>query len=281
MPNVEVIGLAATCGHGNTASNTVFIGGQGATRVAADAAGGMIIGPGSQTVWVEGYRVSLPGDAIVAHSPCPDPGSHCAATTNGGGNQSNVFAGTGFMGDGGPIIEPNLTASMGVTDLQVYASGQGHYPINQSEVEAAWVYCCENPGPAPPTGCVAPPGLIAPPPIEIPYTVTNEGNHTSQPCVVGFYSLPYNNPAVVVEGIPDGNYPEGVVLLDTENVPALEVNETFESSFTLQDSLSAGSVSMQPEYYYQVYPDIHMTTTEPYENNTVSQVTVVTVNFGC
>ena len=85
MPGLEIAGLAATCvTHTNTGSDTVFVESKGVTRVLADYAEGQIVaGGGSQTIFVESYNVSLPGDAIASHDPCdaPDP-PHCAATTN-------------------------------------------------------------------------------------------------------------------------------------------------------------------------------------------------------
>ena len=78
MPGVEIAGEAASCGGVNTGSTTVFAEGKGITRILVDTAHAMaIIGPGSSTVFVEGSKVSLPGDAIVSHGD----EKHEAATT--------------------------------------------------------------------------------------------------------------------------------------------------------------------------------------------------------
>ena len=98
MPGICVANTPAICGHPQTGSTTVFIAGNGVCRVQTDTAGGLIIGPGSQSVFVEGLKVSLPGDLITTHAPCPIPPIHCATTTNPIGNPS-VFAGTGFTSD--------------------------------------------------------------------------------------------------------------------------------------------------------------------------------------
>ena len=79
MPGVEIIGAAATCGHVNSGSTTIFAEGKGITRVGVDTAGGLINGPGSSTVYAEGYNVSLPGDGIVSHE---DPPHDAALTAN-------------------------------------------------------------------------------------------------------------------------------------------------------------------------------------------------------
>ena len=103
MAGVERQGDLASCGtHTNTGSTTVFANSKGITKVMVDSAGGgLILGPGTQSIFVEGYKVSLPGDAIVAHPPCGSPGMevHCVAFT--GSPSTDVFFGTGFAGDPG------------------------------------------------------------------------------------------------------------------------------------------------------------------------------------
>ena len=78
MPGVERQGDPATCGHPNTGSKNVFADGFGVSRVQADSAGGTILGPGSATVFVNGFNVSLPGDSIAAHGLQP----HLAPVTS-------------------------------------------------------------------------------------------------------------------------------------------------------------------------------------------------------
>jgi len=87
MPGVEREGDAATCGDPNTGSSTVFVNGQGITRIQVDVAGGLITGPGSSKVFAEGSNVSLPGDAITGHAPPP----HAAPVT--ANPSTDVFAG--------------------------------------------------------------------------------------------------------------------------------------------------------------------------------------------
>lgn len=97
----------ATCGHGQTGSEKVFIEGAGVTRVNIDTAVGLIFDGGSLSVFVEGYPVSLPGDLVQAHTPCWSPGGqpHCVATTQT--TQNRVSAGDA-AGGGGWAGQPDL-----------------------------------------------------------------------------------------------------------------------------------------------------------------------------
>lgn len=98
MPFICTTAAAATCGDGQTGSSKVFIESNGVTRVGKDNAVGLIYEGGSQSVFVEGTPVSLPGDLVAAHDPCWDPVPiHCAATTKT--TQSRVSAGDGAGAD--------------------------------------------------------------------------------------------------------------------------------------------------------------------------------------
>ena len=88
MPDICVATTPATCGHAQTGSSKVTADGKGVCRVQTDTAVGLIIGPGSQNVFVEGDKVSLPGDAITSHGLSP----HSSPVTVAG--QSKVTAGT-------------------------------------------------------------------------------------------------------------------------------------------------------------------------------------------
>ena len=88
MKPIETARLAAVCGHTQTGSSKVFANGLGVTRVGVDTAGGKIAGPGSSTVFVEGSKVSIVGDTVESHSPCPDEPIHCTPPTNKKGQPS-------------------------------------------------------------------------------------------------------------------------------------------------------------------------------------------------
>ena len=89
VTNASLTSLA-TCGDKMIGSLTVFVNDGGVTRVFLDNTdtGGMVVGPGSSYVRCEDMPISVAGDTIANHPPCPDPASHCAAFTQG---SSNVF----------------------------------------------------------------------------------------------------------------------------------------------------------------------------------------------
>tara|TARA_Y100000004_G_C8792768_1_gene359968 strand:+ start:208 stop:474 length:267 start_codon:yes stop_codon:yes gene_type:complete len=77
----------ASCGDAQTGSSRVLVQGNGACRVNTDTAGGLIVGPGSSKVKVEGDFVSIKDDAIAPHGLSP----HDAPITKT--TQDRVFAG--------------------------------------------------------------------------------------------------------------------------------------------------------------------------------------------
>lgn len=76
----------ATCGHVVTGSINVFVNGRGASRVGIDIAGGIVLGPGNFTVLVNGFPISLIGDAVAGHGD--EPHKHPIMT----GGSNNVLA---------------------------------------------------------------------------------------------------------------------------------------------------------------------------------------------
>ena len=85
MRPIETQSLTATCLHPQTGSSKVYANNLGVSRVGVDnAGGGIIMGPGSSRVYVEGSQVSLTNDRIAPHPCCGSPGCspHCAARTN-------------------------------------------------------------------------------------------------------------------------------------------------------------------------------------------------------
>ena len=153
MPDICVATTLADCdSHAQTGSSKVTADGKGVCRVETDTAVGLIIGPGSQNVFVEGDKVSLPGDAITTHGKSP----HSSPVTVAG--QSKVTAGTGFAGDAestGDAPKPDLeTESYTASISLLHCSGQGHYP--PTNMQAAINFCYTGTGTPPP----APPSSI-------------------------------------------------------------------------------------------------------------------------
>ena len=61
----------------------------GVSLVNVHSAGGTITGQLQARVYVEGSPMSVVGDSVASHAPCPVPASHCAATMAAG--SSRVF----------------------------------------------------------------------------------------------------------------------------------------------------------------------------------------------
>ena len=194
MPGVEKQGDAASCGsHQNTGSPTVFIEKKGMTRVDIDTAGGLIIGPGAQTVFLEGYNASLENDAIVTHGKSP----HNAAKTTSTG--PTVFAETGFLGDPGEGDVPKSDLN-----TSVFAA-PGPYMTNFLNCPTSYWYMGDVP---------------------ISYTITNTGNGPTGSFNIGLwevspddvgvpYILPRNS-----DGVIDGVYPILLAENSINSIPA-------------------------------------------------------------
>ena len=293
MPGVERQGDAANCGDENTGSDTVFANEHGITRIGPDNAGGKILGPGTQSVFVENWRVSLPGDAIVAHGK----NKHGGAVT---ANQSaDVFADTGFMDPYG--VGEVETPDLEVVDLYItyngvkysalqggsnfYTSGLDHYPpLNTTEYNLAYSHCNPYGGigePPPP-----PPG----PPLAsylhgITYTIKNTGTQGTPPFKVGGWKLPtnYNGAAqtlVLYAGITESYWENlNIKLISESQVGALKPGETFTDSFVSYSPENLLKVS-EGHYWFAIFADTYGEVLEPHENNGFKAIKL-TMNIGC
>ena len=85
MGGVTNTNIPALCGHTPTGSLTTTVAGGGVSRIQIDnlVGTGTILGPGSDYVYCDDFRVSIAGDSVAAHAPCPIPGDHCATLTIG------------------------------------------------------------------------------------------------------------------------------------------------------------------------------------------------------
>jgi len=267
----------ATCGDGQTGSSKVTIEGNGVTRVMADTAVGLIIGPGSQSVFVEGAEVSLPGDAVSTHPPCGSPGQsiHCAATTKAA--QSRVSASTGFAaqsGDPGDAPSPDLVMMSFDASLdQIHCSSVGHYPPSKSEMQAAMDYCYDGTG--------IPPAAPPPPPtVTYSYTVKNSGIDTAQPFVVGFWRFLTTAPEEAIITADSLFYYPDAELVAEQSVGSLSPGQSYSNTFQYPDLYyPSQQFPMINTYTFAVYPDIYNTTTEPDENNSIATITHLVDNF--
>jgi hypothetical protein len=251
MAGVEREGDAATCGDPNTGSTTVRANGRGVTRVNVDTALGLIIGPGSQTVFVEGYNVSLPGDSILPHPCCGAPGcgAHCAATTTS--ESSNVFAGEGFPTE--TITTTNqggATEDIVVTQVaDVLISTFTLTPDSMPTLEVGGVDS-ELTGPVAFTVGA--------------YTIRNIGNSATGPFTVGLFEIPeeagegtyYLTDPQGVAGVP------GAVKVDEQTIE-IGPYGSYSGEFTIDISLRA-----EGTYYFAIFADIYIDLLEPNEDNT-------------
>lgn len=258
-------GVAASCeGHQQTGSSRVTLEGKGACRVETDSAGGLIIGPGSQNIFIEGMKASLVGDVITAHGRSP----HSVVRTRA--DQTRVTGGSGFRGDQnstGFAPKPNLeVTNFEVSVETLYCSGQGVYPpINRA---AAFNYC--QPLNSTGTGEVG-----DPPPVRYSYAVKNVGSDTAQPFTIGFWRFAGEVPSRSVVTINSVSFYPGVTLEGEERVVnGLEPGETFSGEFIFN---SPYYVSEGP-YHFGIYADILSETTEPAEDNADFVITVPVSN---
>lgn len=257
MPKIETATLLATCGDPQTGSTTVIADGFGVSRVGIDfaGAGGTIAGPGSLAVFVEGASVSLPGDIVIPHAPCPLPPIHCAALVNPAGTPT-VWAGTGFAGESGED-----DGGVEVADLVVTS-----YSVSPTSLVA------DTPPAPTPIFSVATDVVFS-------YTIENTGLGDAGQFTVGLWKTPDLNdePALLN---PQGPYLLtragadliGADLIDEQEVEGLEAGETYTGSFTHKADPEWSNL-LQPTWF-AIFPDIDATVFEINEANWVESVEI-------
>lgn len=254
MPGVETEQLIATCGHSQTGSPTVFADSLGISRVGLDTAIGTIQGPGSQTVFIENLNLSLPGDVIAPHPPCPIVGIHCAALTNPAGSPT-VFAATGFSAGGGGQPGGQAAGDLKTTFFQVAPTS---IPADMPPSAPIWST------------------LI---PVVFAYAIKNEGDAAVGDFTIGLWKTPdLNDDPTMLNPIGpflltrEGAMQIGATLIDTQIVQGLEVGETYTGAFTHQAD-DEWSNLLQPTWF-AVYPDIDAVVGEIDEANWVDSISV-------
>ena len=266
MPKPSNATAPATCGHSQTGSSKVFFEGMGASRVEVDTAAGLIIGPGSQNVFIEGKKLSLEGDAVAGHGKPP----HSAPVTTSTLTKVNV--GTGFAGDQqstGDAPKPDLTlesftSNYGLGTVTVFASGTGIYP--PTNMKSADVHCngySEIAFTPPP-----------PPNITYSYSVKNNGNDTSQPFTVGFWRFlnTQDAPDQAVLTVQAAKLYPDATLVGAQEVGSLAPGQTVQGQFVFPETYTT------KKYVFGVYPDIYQTVTEPNEQNSAPTITIIVSN---
>jgi len=272
MPKVERAGDGATCPHSNTGSSDVFANSAGITRVQEDRAGGLIIGGGSQSVFVNGKRVSLPQDTILPHHCCPSDGcsSHCNAKTKAG-EDCTVFAGTGYpttstTGPGGdPAYEDSPELELGSFSLDpnsVSANAGGNDLVPGTPGYVAHTYLSGT--------------------VQVNYTVQNNSLVAAPSFEVGLWEIdkslaPYA-PIVLIPG-EQYFYTPTPILVATGLVGGISPLGSTMLSFTLENydpNYWMIGTPLIPSHYYCLYLDLGMVIDEPNENN-ASEVATLTI----
>ena len=256
MPGVETAQLPATCGHTQTGSSKVFANLLGVSRIGIDTAAGTILGPGSQTVFVEGIKVSLPGDVVLSHAPCPVPAIHCAATTNPGGSP-DVIVGTGFISGGGGGSHGDVAAG----DLKITS-----FMALPSKLVA------DTPAAAPIFSVLIP--------VTFAYSITNLGDAPIPAFTIGFWKTPnqIDNPEMINPAGPFlltrvNGKSIGATLLDEKLIPGLAAGETYIGSFTHKADPQWSK--LLPSTWFAVFPDIDNEIAEIDEKNWVASTEIV------
>ena len=268
MPLVSHKNSLASCGHAQTGSSKVFVQGNGISRVEVDSAGGLIIGPGSQNVFVEGTKVSLAGDTIASHGKSPHSNARTRAT------QQRVFVGTGFAGDipstgDAPrpdIITTEFTTNYGNGIVELYCSGQGIYP--PTNMQAAFSNCAI-------AGSIYT-NRPSPDNVIYSYEIKNTGINTSQPQTVGFWRFINTNDApdqAILTVQAAEIYPDAQ-LVATQDVPSLLPGQAFSGTFVFPEVYR----SDVGDYVFGIYPDIYQTVTEPNEENSIATIRLIVSN---
>jgi len=266
MPLVTTGTTPASCGHPQTGSTRVFIQGKGVSRVDVDSAGGLIVGPGSQNVFIENKKVSFQGDAITGHGESP----HGSPRTVAG--QEVVNVGTGFRGDTdstGEAPRADIIVTLFEADkTELHCSGQNIYPPTNM-VAANWECHPDFSGvfntPPPPT-------------VNYSYTVKNVGQDVSQAFTIGFYrfndlgNIP--NQVVIVQAA-EPFFP-GSELITTQQSPSLLPGQTFSGVFQFPEHYA----TTPGLYVFGLSPDLYQEVTEVDEANTVTTIRV-TVDNDC
>ena len=248
MPGVETADLAATCTHTQTGSSEVFANGKGISRINKDTAAGIILGPVSQTVFVEGIKVSLPGDVILPHAPCGSPGEtpHCAATTNPGGSP-DVIVGTGFSSGGGGGSHGDIPA--------------GDLKITSFMAAPSNLLADTPPPPATPLESTLTEVVFS-------YIVLNTGDGAVGSFTLGLWKTPFSGTFLLTQ---DGAEKIGATQIDTKVIPSLGAGETYTGSFTHK---ADGDWIKGSTTWFAVFPDIYNEIGEIDERNWVASLAI-------
>tara|TARA_R110002020_G_scaffold6364_2_gene26938 strand:+ start:6135 stop:6908 length:774 start_codon:yes stop_codon:yes gene_type:complete len=247
VTNASLTSLA-TCGDKMIGSLTVLVNDGGVSRVNLDSTitGGIIMGPGSSYVKCEDAPISVAGDSITSHPPCPLPGTHCAAVTQG---STNVFTGGLFPPAGGGPLQ--------IADLSV-ESFYISYPIIDWPV----------------------PTLFSGP-ITFQYVIKNTGNVSTNSSTIALYEvlgLPTVPPAppilpefiTITRDTP--NVLENIVLIDEKVIGPISAGGALADSWTIPFGNEFSYIPYNYVRYYILAVDIDSEVVETREWDNSSPV---------
>ena len=282
MPKVQTDNLTATCGHNQTlGESSVKADGQPISKVGVSRGGGIILGPGSQSVFVDQRNVSLIGDTIAPHPPCPIVSIHCAPLVHPPG-AATVFAGTGMATTPEHIEEGVFPGFPDLIIDEFYIEPTGAYPAGS----VAGNYPPPPPEmpPYPPahTQYRSPPGV----PVKFHWTVKNIGLAAAPAFNIGFWLVPGTgtNPAGPFNLTRAFGLGMGAVLKGETRVDGLAPQATDSGVFELTNGggqeIWTCSPNLTPlDYYYAMHADIDEEAAETNEANWFLAFPL-TVSFG-
>ena len=260
----------ATCLDPMFGSTTVFVndGGVSKIRVNTTVTGGQITGPGSAYVTCEDQPVSVAGDAITAHPPCPLPPAHCAAFTTG---SSDVFTGgiyppAGSIGSGASPGQPILAQLVvtGFTAQLPAIAGAGN----------TYTLCVPAPtGPGPWPG-----------PIVFDYSIHNQGVTDTGPFKIGLYEvlglkieypplLPLPSFITITQETPF-TFPN-IVPIDTRNISGLAPDQSFGDTWSIPLGNPFSGILLNTNRYYILAVDTLLQVVEPIDYDNSSPVVAI------
>ena len=228
--------------------------------------GGMCMVKESAYVTCEDQPVSVAGDAIAAHPPCPIPPTHCAAFTTG---SSDVFTGglyapAGAIGSGASPGQPLIAQLTVVRFKETVAStavppGGNDYFINTL---VTW-----------------------PGPLVFEYTIKNEGPASTGPFRIGLYEVlglaPVAPPApvrpnfvTITEDTP--NLLSNIVLIEERTISNLSSDQTVVDTWSLVLGNAYAVIPPSMNRYYVLAVDTGLDVVESIDFDNSSPVISIT-----
>ena len=259
----------ATCSDPMFGSATVFVndGGVCMVKESMTVTGGIITGPGSAYVTCEDQPVSVAGDAIAAHAPCPIPPTHCAAFTTG---SSDVFTGglyppAGTVGAGAGPGQP-ITAQLTILRFKETVASTA-IPLGGNDFYINTVVGWSGP-------------------LVFQYVIKNEGSISTGPFKIGLYEvlgLQVNAPPAPVRPdfitITEDTQLSNLVLIETRTLSNLSPNQSVTNTWSLEIGNSFSIIPPNTNRYYVLAVDTGLDVVESIDFDNSSPVISLTAGL--